>query len=134
MSRLPGGVGEDRLVCAFEGQEHVLVPLVGAVGLRDFPLLFADVGPCLIKLNATDLEIDHHAVMQLVAAFANPHAQPHDGVAVDAGQTFGGADAHTLGEGDLLVMLENVHGPIFQDGTGRPCPAGKRSPQSVYWG
>lgn len=91
MSRLP--VAWDRIAL----QEHVLVALVGAFSLSDLALLLADVGPCLVQLDAADLQVNHHAVVQFGVAFADPDAKAHDGVAVHAGRALGRSVAHALG-------------------------------------
>jgi hypothetical protein len=52
--------------------------------------------------------------VQLHAAASDAGAKAHDRVAVNAGQPFGGTDAHALGKGgddfNLFVAGEDIHG------------------------
>ena len=112
---LADAIGQDGLRGASKGNERVLIANhIGIVG-GDAALLLADKSPDFVKLDAVHLQIAHKRAVQFGAAFADTDAKAHDGVAVNAGQALGRADADALSEsGDdvsLLVAGKNVcHG------------------------
>ena len=110
--------------------KRVLVALVAL----DLLLLFADIAPDFVKLDPADAQANHHAVMQFGTAAPDALAKAHDGVAVDAGQALGGADALALGEtGDdcnLLVAGKDIHGANPWVGIGPT--AGNAAPTALY--
>lgn len=77
------------------------------------PLLFADVGPCLIHFNPAHVQATHELVVEGGATVPDPGSKAHDGIAVDAGKPLGRPDGASFGKSandlNLLVKRENVH-------------------------
>src|SRR5579871_3008891 len=83
---LTNAVGDDGLLCTGQGCEDVLVALrKGFVALHPL-LLLADEAPQFVKLDPSDPNADHTAVVKLGAALADLKGKLADRLTVDANQ------------------------------------------------
>jgi len=76
-------------------------------------LLRADESPNLIHFDLEAAQAAHLGIEDLLAAFANTHAKPHDGIAVDARNPLNASDAGTFAEHGnrhhFLVSRKDIH-------------------------
>lgn len=102
-------IGHNGLAVGIDGQPDIGVPVSSGMVRLDMALLCRAERPHFIELQMGDLEISHHSMMQPVACRAGGIAQPHDRIAVGAGQALGSTDG-------IALSQEGNHFNLFGEG------------------
>lgn len=96
---LPGQEGRNQLRIGIQGDERPDIPGPGIALLgRGVLVLLGDEAPNLVDLDAAGNDVAHLLVVEGGAGFANPTAQAHDLITVNARNPLNGANGRTLGE------------------------------------
>ncbi|MGB6325246.1 MAG: hypothetical protein WBG11_05580 [Methylocella sp.] len=90
-----------------------MIALVRAVFRGDARLRFGDIAPRLVQFDSDHIQVAHKPIIERGAALAGTDIEQENSAPINAGSTFGSADADTLGEDgdsfDLLFTGKNVH-------------------------
>ena len=132
-------IAHNHLALRCQGQPQVAVALLGRAVRLAVVLLLLDERPRFVKLEKRHLQLAHGRVMQPVTCLADAEAEPHDRIAVNAGQPSNGPDRHAFGQqgehlhlagwrklvhnGPLLLGRVRCYREIPHEGTSRLEPS-----------